>query len=78
MASHTTEQWAGGSGSLLYPGINSYLPPTSLKSLLMLLGHQAEAELTLWQRHTSLIRIMIYFPGRIGPTAWASDEEPEP
>lgn len=45
------EQWAGGSGSLLYPGINSYLPPTSLESLLMLLIHQAEAELSLWQTH---------------------------
>lgn len=51
VASHTTEQRAGGSGSLLYPGINSYLPPTSLKSLLMLLVHRAEAELTLWQTH---------------------------
>lgn len=74
---HTTEQWAGGSGSLLYRGIDSYLPPTSLKSLLMLLVCQAEAELTLWQKHTSVIRIMIYFPGRIGPTARAGDEELE-
>lgn len=65
--------------SLLYPGINSCLPPASLRWLVMLLVHpRLRQSSPSSERHASVIKTMIYFPGRIDPTVWAGSEEPEP
>ncbi|XP_063190924.1 uncharacterized protein LOC134515649 [Chroicocephalus ridibundus] len=64
--------------SLLYPGINSYLPPVSLKSLLMLWVHPRRMQSSPSGSRRLVIKTMTYFPGRIGPTLWAGGGEPEP